>query len=246
MIKNKMKWINATTQYDFITERNIGEMLANYSAGMLENTNRNFIINGPVGSGKTHTIKQIIAQELTKGTKVIVIDPDSEYKDFCNNYKGQYVKVNQNSEIRIDENFQLLCIDTRDLNLLYDSEKRNRYNKTLKEVWQSMTSNDKVKTLLVVEGMYNLIRDGSTSIVDTINDMLKISRKYNAGIIISTYLPSDLLSYVNGKQIYQNCSFKLFLKGMWEVELENIAKLLNLTEEDKEQLFQQRTLFCID
>ncbi|MDD3227907.1 MAG: DUF87 domain-containing protein [Oscillospiraceae bacterium] len=50
-----------------------------------DRTNSNFVIMGNSGVGKSTAIKHIIMSEYMKGTKIIVIDPESEYKDLCYN-----------------------------------------------------------------------------------------------------------------------------------------------------------------
>lgn len=57
--------------------------------------NSNMTIVGGSGSGKSTAIKHIIASECARGTKIIVIDPESEYKDMCCNplFNGDWIDV---------------------------------------------------------------------------------------------------------------------------------------------------------
>lgn len=57
--------------------------------------NSNITIVGGSGSGKSTAIKHIIASEYARGTKIIVIDPESEYKDMCINplFSGDWIDV---------------------------------------------------------------------------------------------------------------------------------------------------------
>jgi len=48
-----------------------------------DRTNSNFVIMGNSGVGKSTAIKHIIMSEYMKGTKILVVDPESEYKDLC-------------------------------------------------------------------------------------------------------------------------------------------------------------------
>ena len=58
-------------------------------------TNSNITVVGGSGSGKSTAIKHIIASEYARGTKIIVIDPEGEYKDMCLNplFEGSWIDV---------------------------------------------------------------------------------------------------------------------------------------------------------
>lgn len=53
--------------------------------------NSNAVIIGKSGSGKSTLIKKLIRGEWCRGSKVIVIDPEREFKDLCENVKGCWV-----------------------------------------------------------------------------------------------------------------------------------------------------------
>lgn len=57
--------------------------------------NSSITIVGGSGSGKSTAIKHIIASEYARGTKIIVIDPEGEYKDMCLNplFEGDWIDV---------------------------------------------------------------------------------------------------------------------------------------------------------
>ncbi len=58
-----------------------------------DRTNSNFVIMGNSGVGKSTAIKHIILSEFMRGTKIFVIDPESEYKELCQNLGGQWVNA---------------------------------------------------------------------------------------------------------------------------------------------------------
>lgn len=58
-----------------------------------DRTNSNFVIMGNSGVGKSTAIKHILISELMKGTKIIVVDPESEYKDLCYNLGGDWINA---------------------------------------------------------------------------------------------------------------------------------------------------------
>lgn len=53
--------------------------------------NSNAVIIGKSGSGKSTLIKKLIRGNWCRGSKVIVIDPEREYKDLCQNVNGTWI-----------------------------------------------------------------------------------------------------------------------------------------------------------
>lgn len=67
-----------------------------------DRTNTNWVIMGVPGVGKSTTIKHIILSEYMKGTKIIIIDPETEYKDLCYNLNGDWINAGGGKEGRIN------------------------------------------------------------------------------------------------------------------------------------------------
>jgi conjugal transfer ATP-binding protein TraC len=64
--------------------------------------NANSIIFAESGSGKSYTSKVEILRQLMQGTKVIVIDPEREYKLLSNMVEGSYIKLSIKSDQKIN------------------------------------------------------------------------------------------------------------------------------------------------
>lgn len=64
--------------------------------------NGNSIIFAQSGSGKSYTTKVEILRQLMQGTKVIVIDPEREYKQLAESVKGTYIKLSAKSKEKIN------------------------------------------------------------------------------------------------------------------------------------------------
>jgi len=56
-----------------------------------DRTNANWTILGKPGTGKSTAIKKILTNEFAQGTKIIIIDPEREYKELCNNLGGSWI-----------------------------------------------------------------------------------------------------------------------------------------------------------
>lgn len=58
-----------------------------------DRTNSNWVIMGVAGQGKSATTKHIITEEYAKGTKIIIIDPESEYKKLTRDMGADWLDV---------------------------------------------------------------------------------------------------------------------------------------------------------
>jgi hypothetical protein len=67
-----------------------------------DRTNSNFVIMGVPGSGKSAAVKHITLSEYMMGTKLIFIDPESEYKDFCKNLGGTWINAGGSDKGRVN------------------------------------------------------------------------------------------------------------------------------------------------
>ena len=64
--------------------------------------NANSIIFAQSGSGKSYTAKVEILRHLMQGTKVIVIDPEREYKQLAHSVNGTYIQLSAKSKEKIN------------------------------------------------------------------------------------------------------------------------------------------------
>jgi len=63
--------------------------------------NANSIVFAQSGAGKSYTEKVEILRQLMQGTKVIVIDPEREYKQLANSVNGTYIRLSAKSKEKI-------------------------------------------------------------------------------------------------------------------------------------------------
>ena len=64
--------------------------------------NANSIIFAQSGSGKSYTAKVEILRQLMQQTRVIVIDPEREYKQLSSSVKGTYIRLSSQSKEKIN------------------------------------------------------------------------------------------------------------------------------------------------
>ncbi len=58
-----------------------------------DRTNSNMVITGIAGVGKSTTVKHIMLSEYMKGTKIVCVDPESEYKYMCKKLNGDWINA---------------------------------------------------------------------------------------------------------------------------------------------------------
>lgn len=79
--------------YYFAQDTNGGLVIVDTWRRGGDRTNSNFVIMGNSGVGKSTAIKHIILSEFMKGTKILVIDPESEYREMCFNLNGDWINA---------------------------------------------------------------------------------------------------------------------------------------------------------
>jgi hypothetical protein len=67
-----------------------------------DRTNTNMVIMGVAGVGKSTAVKHIALSEYMKGTKLIFIDPEGEYKELCEALNGDWINAGGGSNGRIN------------------------------------------------------------------------------------------------------------------------------------------------
>lgn len=67
-----------------------------------DRTNTNFTIMGVAGVGKSTAVKHIALSEYMKGTKIIFIDPEREYRELCESLNGDWINAGGGKNGRIN------------------------------------------------------------------------------------------------------------------------------------------------
>lgn len=83
--------LNDGEGYIFGKDNDGGIILLNSWLRGADRTNGNWTILGAPGVGKSATVKHIFLNEYSQGTKIIIIDPEREYKELCENLGGQWI-----------------------------------------------------------------------------------------------------------------------------------------------------------
>jgi len=93
---------NDGTGYYFAKDNNGGLIIVDTWKRGNDRTNSNMVIMGVAGVGKSTAVKHIALSEYMKGTKLIFIDPESEYRDLCLNLNGDWINAGGGSNGKIN------------------------------------------------------------------------------------------------------------------------------------------------
>lgn len=83
--------LNDGTGFIFGKDKEEGIILLDTWKRGNDRTNSNWTILGLPGVGKSTAVKHIFLNEYARGTKIIIIDPEREYKELCHNVGGQWI-----------------------------------------------------------------------------------------------------------------------------------------------------------
>lgn len=90
--------LNDGDGYIFGKDTNGGLVILDVWKRESDRTNSNFVIMGKAGQGKSTIVKDLIKKEWMNGTKIIIIDPDGEYKTLTLNLGGDIIDANGKSK----------------------------------------------------------------------------------------------------------------------------------------------------
>ena len=142
--------------------------------------NSNSIIFAQSGSGKSFTAKVEILRQLMQGTKVVVIDPEREYKQLSASVNGTYIKLSAKSKEKINPfDFSLSSHDgendlsehiqdlTEIISLMVqglNAEEKAAVDKVIIQTYKnfgfSMTGkNTKTKTFPILKDFYKVLKE---------------------------------------------------------------------------------------
>lgn len=83
--------LNDGRGYIFGKDQNGGIVLIDPWIRGGDRTNSNWTILGAPGVGKTASVKHVFLNEYSQGTKIIIMDPEREYREMCLNLGGQWI-----------------------------------------------------------------------------------------------------------------------------------------------------------
>ena len=94
-----------------------------------DRTNSNIMIEGSSGSGKSYLAKKIMLNEWLNGSKIFVIDPESEYRPLCKSLEGKWIDCSGGQGENVGR-INPLQINPIAVVSFDDEESENEYNST--------------------------------------------------------------------------------------------------------------------
>jgi conjugal transfer ATP-binding protein TraC len=155
--------------------------------------NANSIVFAQSGSGKSYASKVEILRQLMQGTKVIVIDPEREYKNLTESVKGTYIKLSSKSKEKINP-FDLATT-------AHNSEQLSQHIQDLTEVISLMAGGlDQRERAAVDKAIiktYEEVKDGEAPLLSDLHKELHSLGQLELNEKLDKYLTGSLAGVLN-------------------------------------------------
>ena len=151
----------------------------------------NGIMFAQSGSGKSYAAKVEILRQLMQGTKVIVIDPEREYKQLAESVDGTYIKLSAKSHQKINP----FDLSTNSYNIDNLAEHAQDLTEVLSLMAEGLCSKEKAAVDKAILKVYRRARDETPLLQDVyeiLHDMGHISlserlEKYISGSLANVF-----------------------------------------------------------
>jgi len=134
--------------------------------------NANSITFAQSGAGKSYTTKVEILRQLMQGTKVIVIDPEREYKRLTESVDGTYIKLSARSKQKINP-FDL-AVTFHEIGDL--SEHAQDLTEVISLMAEGLSSREKAAVDKAILSIYKRIKDRQPLLEDLYAELHKLGQ----------------------------------------------------------------------
>jgi type IV secretory pathway VirB4 component len=134
--------------------------------------NANSIVFAQSGSGKSYTTKVEILRQLMQGTKVIVIDPEREYKRLTESVGGTYIKLSAKSKEKINP-FDLATTFHKSSDL---SEHAQDLTEVVSLMAEGLSSREKAAVDKAILRIYKKAKDEQPLLEDLYQELHKLAQ----------------------------------------------------------------------
>jgi len=147
-----------------------------------------------------------------------------------------------NGATTVTANSDFIVLDTHNLQEADDSIRRTQYFNVLTWAWEQLSKNREERVLLVVDEAYLLVDPDVPRSLQFLRNVSKRIRKYMGGLLVITHSVVDFLDPSvrrYGQALLDNPCFKFFM-GTDGKNLEELSKLMNLTDAEEDMLAKKR------
>ncbi len=187
--------------------------------------NANGTILATSGSGKSYTAKLIVSRYLMNGTRVIVIDPQSEYVKLAQKYGGSVITISRTSETMINP------LDL--LNHTY-AEKRLALMDMFRVMFGELSEIQKAVLDRAVTEAYSkagITEDLAEAVPPKMSDLYAVLERMSQ--TASVYERSTYISLLNRLRMYVDGVFS-FLNRQTQLEINNPFVVFNIGDMPKQ------------
>jgi len=183
--------------------------------------NPNMVIIGAADSEKTIVLKDLLLQQYSKGARVMVIDPEREYRDICNKVGGEWIDFSTYKPVK-----DFTVFDSIDIDMEY----------ILPYIWNLIKRgiNTEKRTFLAIDG----ISPRTPELIRSIRNIQIRTRPCNAALIFTVQSAADFLAPEIarwGQSLLTSPSQK-FLMRQEGKDLEALRTLMDLSEAETDLL----------
>lgn len=179
-------------------------------------------------------VKKSIQEDITEKQKDIFIKLAKLLRSCA---KGADAALwNGHTTVEAKSNF--IVLDTYDLQDADETIKRTQYFNILTWAWHQLSRNREEKVLLGVDEAYLLVDPEVPQALQFLRNVSKRIRKYMGGLAVISHSAVDFLDPSvrrHGQALLDNPCFKFFM-GTDGKDLEELTKLMKLTEAEQEML----------
>ena len=236
---------------------NMNGLLLHNSWERKDTMNGNMVLIGESGSGKTTACKHILFNEFLIGTKLIIIDPESEYVEFAKKLRGNVIDLSGENgniinplqiRVSLDEEslskssyilhiqklrnlFKILFIDITNfqLNLLIEE---------LEKTYRKFNIDEKTEIQNIDNKDYPIFTDLYNTIKESFKNIDKDDNYYDYKVIISLVKELTNGIYSNMFNNYTNIDLNN------DITVFNVSEIQSVEDNIKKALYYNLLNFC--
>lgn len=202
--------------------------------------NANSITFAQSGAGKSYTTKVEILRQLMQGTKVIVIDPEREYKKLTESVGGTYIKLSAKSKQKINP-FDLAATYKKPSDL---AEHTQDLTEVISLMAEGLTSREKAAVDKAILKIYKQVKNSQPLLEDLYGELNSLGQmklcerleKYISGSLADVFNAQTNIELTNRLVIFDIKDLPESLRQIMMLIISNFVKNQVMAKPEKRLL----------